>query len=397
MLDRRKTRAAFYVLAGMLAGCVAPSPELSDIPATELTPTMLLDGSPLVAEESPSGLGDVDVLELTPEMIAFVEAQVDQGLSPTARLNSLLRSVMGGGKFKLIYDDSTRTAAETFEARRGNCLSFTNLFVAFARHLELDAHFQEVEIAPDWSSIGQSSLFTQHVNVLVDFRHYTSRVVDFNFSYAPEAEFDFDFLHERRVVPDERARAHFFNNLGAERMLADRAPIEVHAYFRESLTSDPTFAAAWTNLGTLYRRSGLPGHAEASYLQALAQDNSSMVAMSNLASLYDEQGRVTEYEYYRDRVERHRDKNPYWHFALAKGALLEGDYAAARQHLEVAIKKREGEANFYALMGFTYAMTGEVVEARRWLDQAETLAREDADRRRFQEKFELLMSLGEPR
>ena len=56
-----------------------------------------------------------------------------------------------------MYDEITRTASETFRARRGNCLSFSNMFVAMARDVGLDVQFQEVEIPPDWTSTRRRS------------------------------------------------------------------------------------------------------------------------------------------------------------------------------------------------------------------------------------------------
>lgn len=107
----------------------------------------LLETRPLRTDSGPAE--PADILALTPEMIAFLDRNVDRSRNQHAELKQLLHAVLQSGRFELVYDDVTRTAEETFRDRRGNCLSFTNLFVALARNLGLDARFQEVEIPPN--------------------------------------------------------------------------------------------------------------------------------------------------------------------------------------------------------------------------------------------------------
>ena len=60
----------------------------------------------------------------------------------------------------------------------------------------------------------------------------------------------------------------------------------------------------------LYRRKGHPDHAEAAYLQALKADERDLVAMSNLASLYERLGDQERAALYRNRVIDHRAAQP---------------------------------------------------------------------------------------
>jgi tetratricopeptide (TPR) repeat protein len=381
-------------LTVMLISACAPVTVVRDTSdAKDITTAMLLEDSPLAEGADLPDLSQIDMLKLTPEMIAFVEEHVSENLSEPTKLQKLLYAVMGQDHFELIYDDSTRTASETFEEQHGNCLSFTNMFVAMARHVGLEASYQEVEIAPEWSSAGQSFLLSQHVNVYVDFRgHYTPRVVDFNFSYEPTIDFDFDLVYKRTVIPDSRARAHYFNNMGVEQMLYKGDTHKALAYYRKSLSEDETFGPAWVNLGILYRRDGYLEYAKAAYSRALAHDDSNLVAMSNLASLYEQQGEMQQAEFYRARVRQHRMKNPYYRFAMAQTDVIEGNYESARKHLKYAISRDEHESRFYALMSVSYAMSGDQKAARKWMKQAEDLAGEN-ERQRYHHKLEMLMSL----
>jgi tetratricopeptide (TPR) repeat protein len=386
-------RICLVTLLLSVAACTQISTVRDSPDAAEITVEMLLDASPLAPDTEMPDLSGVDMLELTPGMIDFVEENVEEGLSPRAKLKNLLYAVIGDENFELVYDDSTRTASGTFEERHGNCLSFTNMFVAMARSVGLDARYQEVEIAPDWSSSGQSYLLSQHVNVYVDFHgEFTPQIVDFNFSYEPNISLEFDLPYDREVISDNRARAHYFNNLGVEHMLYGGETPAALANYRQSLIEDETFTPAWINLGILYRRDGWYEYAQAAYMNALVHDNSNLVAMSNLAALFEQQGDVQQAEHYRQLVQRHRMKNPYYRYSLAQQDVIEGNYASARSHLKYAIKRRDSESRFYVLMSISYAMSGDQAAAGEWMAQAEELAGEN-DSRRYRHKLDMLMSL----
>jgi tetratricopeptide (TPR) repeat protein len=319
-------------------------------------------------------------------MIAFLDRWVNPRQSDYARLRRLLYAVMGDGTFDLIYDDITRTAQETFHDQRGNCLSFTNMFVAMSRNLGLDSQFQEVMVPPDWSLSGQTFIFNLHVNVQVDLDTYTDQMVDFNM-------FDFRIKYERRIVSDRRARAHYFNNVGVEYML-DGDTLPALANFRESIRADNSFSPAWVNLGILHNREGYANYAEAAYLQALKLGETKMIIISNLAALYEQEGRPDLAAQYQKQVESHRMRNPYYHYQLARTAFDAGDYETAINHLKVAIRKYKNDDNFYFLMSLSYFNIGEKEAAERWMKKAEAVAELDADKKKYHRKLEMLMSDG---
>lgn len=368
-----------------LTACVAPTNRTS-LGSDHVTAAMLEDASPLARGKVLPDVTREDILTVTPEMSAFLEAYIEPGQNEFFRLKRLLYALMGEGEFELVYDDRTRTAPETFRDRHGNCLSFTNLFVAMARHVGLDARYQEVEIPADWSMSGQSFLLSQHVNVFLDLSHGETRIVDFNI-------LDFNTSYDRRVVSDARARAHYFNNIGAELMLSGET-LQALANLRAGVREDATFAPAWINLGILHRREGFPAWAEAAYLQALEVDRFNLVAMSNLANLYEEQGLQDRAQEYRARVASHRSRNPYYRFFLASEAFVSGDYATAIDHLKYAIRKRDDEPRFYSLLSLSYLMSGDKAKAQRWMEKAEAVAAQTSDPEKYHHKLEWLMSQG---
>jgi tetratricopeptide (TPR) repeat protein len=354
---------------------------------------MLLHFSPLLpavgAQDPVADVAGENILGLTPEMTAFLDEHIDRDANSATVLDQLLRALMGSGQFQLIYDDRTRTAQQTFRDRRGNCLSFTTLFIAMARNLGLDASYQEVEIPPDWSLFGQSFVLSRHVNVFLRLRHGETGLVDFNF-------YDRSTRYEGEVISDRRAHAHYFNNIGAEHMLAGDTPRALLNFFA-SIGEDRSFAPAWANLGVLYQREGYPEYAEAAYRAALQAERPGLAAMSNLANLYEQEGEAELAERYRERVRRHRMRNTYYRYYLASEAFASGEYSLAIRHLEHAIRQQRRDGRFYALLSSSHLMLGEHAAARRWMKKAAEVAERSSDRQRYQNKLDLLTGQHEPR
>lgn len=372
-----RTLGAAALLA-LLAGCAAPLPAI-DRPAP---PAELLRAAPLTGSVDPAPLADAPLLAVDADMRRFVADHVSAHASRATRLRELVDAVMGNARFELGYGDATLTAAEAFHRREANCLSFTALFVALAREAGLEASFQEVDIPPDWNLEGGSLVLNRHVDVVVRDDAGRDRVIDF------EVE-DFRTSYDRRRVSDARGFAHYYSNLGVERMQAgDR--LGALARFRKALGADAGFTPAWVNLGSLYLRAGYADLALSSWQHALALDPGETVALSNLERLYRQQGRSALADEIAHRLERHRMRNPYYRYFLAQQAYARGEYDAAIEHLERAQREKRSEDRFAALLGLSYLGRGDRAAARRWLARAQALAADDESRRRYQGKLEKL-------
>jgi len=368
-----KAPPAFWLLAlaMLLAGCTSVTPSE---PAADISPDALLAGTVLgkISEDARVRVSivDTDVLSLSPEMSAFVDQYVDRDANDYRKLHQLIYALI----------EELHDALPIY----GNCLSFTNMFVALARNVGLKVSYQEVDIPPDWTRNDGTFMLNRHVNVHVDLGQAGERIVDFNIG-------DLRTTYDRRVISDDRALAHFYNNKGVEYLQKGDTSASL-ANLRGSLQHDPAFGPAWSNLGTLYRRQRLMAHAEASYLQALAVNADEYVAMSNLASLYAEQGDAERAVHFENQASLHRRHNPYYRFGLARQAFLKRDYDTAISNLKYAIRHKEFEDSFYFLLGLSYLQKGDEKQARRWLNKAEEVAKSDTQKRNYQSKIDLLLS-----
>ena len=197
---------------------------------------------------------------------------------------------------------------------------------------------------------------------------------------------------DMRVIPDGRALAHFFNNLGVQLMQNGETAAAFYAIRRAITENDQSFAPAWDSLGTLYRRQGLGFHAEAAFLQALEIDRSDLTAMSNLTALYDRRGDPKLAARYRKKVRTHRKKNPYYRFQLARVAYAVEEYGLAIEHLKYAIRRHKDEDRFCALLGMVYLQMGDEEKSRRWMARAEEYAKSNSMKSIYSSKIDRLMS-----
>lgn len=331
-------------------------------------------------------VADVEVLALNVEMAEFLVDHVRASRSPTTRLYSLIDAVFDEQELGITYEeDGTKTAAEIFESRRGNCLSFTFLFVAMARHLGLDAYFQEVGEVLSWDRRGDVVLRNQHMYVEVEVTN--SRIqVDF----LPGAEKRY---RQVRRISDQRALAHYYNNRGAEILARGDVRLAV-AHFRKAIETDESFTHAWTNLGVAYRRLGRLELAEDSHLRAIETDPGELTAVSNLASLYLAAGRRAEAEPLLRRIEDYQKKNPFSHFRRGLHSLRNGDPAAAITHLKEAIRRLPEEPEFHAALARAHAQAGDPAKAEASLKKAIRLAEDDDSRERYHEELTALGAEG---
>jgi tetratricopeptide (TPR) repeat protein len=292
---------------------------------------------------------------------------------PAARLSGLVNGMAARGLFSLEYAEVTRTAAAAFRDRQGNCLSFTMLFVALARAAGLSAAYQTVDVPPSWSNDGRV-VIAHHVNAVVRTGVGEQTIVDFN-------QREYEGRGRSRRVNDDYILALFYTNLGAEALLrGERAATLAHLQAAARLR--PDVAGAWVNLGVLYARAGLYDHAVSAYLRALEADPDEPSALANLAAVYaavDEPDLAAEFG---KRVQRYRERNPYYHFTVAEQAYGQDQPLAALAAVRKALRLNDDEAKFHTLQGAALRQLGREREAEQSFARARVQAAADDARRR---------------
>ncbi len=339
----------------------------------------LLDGTPF-GVSAQDGPPPTQVLGVSPEMRAFLDERLPEDAGEYVAVRTILSSILEGG-LNLQYDNFyTATAAEAFARRQGNCLSFTNLFVALAREAGVAAEFQEVEVPPTWAFADDVYLYNLHINARVQLPTGV-QVVDFNIE-------EYDPKYRTRRISDTEAIARYYNNMGVH-YLQNLDYAQSFLYLRKAIQLRDHTAHFWTNLGTLYRRYGEFDLAEGAFLTAIDVGNEP-TAMSNLARQYRQLGKTQLAEHYEAKVELFRQQNPYYLFHLAEEAYARGDYDEAVKLARSAIRKDDSEHNFYRLLGLAYMQAGEPALAAENFRDAALRVKSDEERAAYNRKLRSL-------
>jgi Flp pilus assembly protein TadD len=349
-----------------LAACATPEP-----PGAPVGPPagLFVDNAFAAPTHPPDAAA---VFALSPAMRDYLERDIAAHLRRLGPQRGLTDALHTKAQLRLEYDaEFTRTAAEAFEARAGNCLSLVVMTAAMARHLSLPITFQALSGNESWSRSGDLSFVNGHVNITV-----AKRLVDRLVAYDAETRIQVTYgdlplgrgqaLHE---VSEAAILAMFMNNRAAEHLVRG-ALDDAYAHAREAVVQDPGYAGAYNTLGVIYQRRGLATAAERAYSEALARDADHKSALQNLARALERQGRFAEAAPLAARLARLEREAPFTHFDRGVAAARAGQFAAARDHILREMKRDADYHEFHFWLAIAYWGLGESENARRHLTTA---------------------------
>jgi Tfp pilus assembly protein PilF len=362
-----KRLLALLLSSVLWAGCAAVPPQSAAPASLFVDAAFGPPGRPVEAAQ---------VFELSPAMRRYLDVDIAPMLRRYGRHRGLVEALYSREHLRLEYDtESTRTAAQAFEARAGNCLSLVVMTAAFAKALDLPVRYQVLEGQESWSRSANLTIASGHVNITVG-----KRLVDRIQGIETGAELQLDFgglgvgrSAGLRVVEERTIVAMFMNNRAAESLV--RGDIaQAYAYVREAVRQDPGFAGAFNTLGVIYRQRGLHAAAEAVWRHALGIQGEGSgdhrATLDNLAQLLEAQGRAADAAPLRQALHRIEREPPFLQFDLGRAALAHGDYAQARDHLQRALASDPDYHEFHFWLAQALAGLGDAQGAARHLSQA---------------------------
>jgi Flp pilus assembly protein TadD len=266
--------------------------------------------------------------------------------------------------------DRTLTAAETFRSRTANCLSYTNLFIALAREAGLDADYQVVDVPPEWDAQSGFLIRYTHINVLVR----NVRLAEY---YDNQVTVDFYQVHpapgyRRRVVSDAYAASLYYANHAVARIRAGDAR-GAFGYLRRAIETAPENEDLWINLGAVYAMEGDHDSSVEAYEVALQIEPGSRAAMSGLARSHGKAGHTELAAFYRQRVDDYLEKNPYYHYAVARTGIAQREYSQSLTAIDRAIELDPRDGRFYLLKGLAEQGLGRMDAARLSFQEAKRI------------------------
>jgi len=308
--------------------------------------------------------------EPSPAMLQFLREHVETGRSKERTAWSLVWAATDPYVRAFHYQpDLTLPPLETFDQQRGNCLAFSTMFMMMARHLGLNAHYQEVEIPQQWSNDNDTLLVSMHVNVVIEGAFGSNWVVDVSGRSNSNSRL-------QRQISDDVVIAQYYNNIGAN-ALTDEDLGKAFAYISKAIETEPNLPYLWSNLGVVYNRNNQLEAATEAYLTALRIDPSSSMAANNLYLIYEKTGNLAAAAELEKRVEKNRRKNPYYLSYLSAVAYDEGRLEESRELAERALEIHATEYRFHYQLARTLAREGKREEAGASLQRAIERAPED--------------------
>jgi len=275
------------------------------------------------------------------------------------KVQAIVGAIIDLAGFSISYDRlSNKTAREVFREGKGNCLSYSNLFVGMARAVGLNASFADVAFSERVTKEAEIVVNSSHVTATV--KPATGRAVLIDFTRTPERDYiGFE------MIDDLEAIASFYNNQGflygylteTEDLDFDASEKELEMY-RLALEILPTFGRARNNLGVALRRRGKVDEAIEQYQLAIEHDPRHAEALSNLATAYLYQGRTEEALEALRRAAANAGPDGYIHHRLGALYLQRGQYQEAIKQLRKALSREPELADAHFHLGESFRALG---------------------------------------
>jgi len=323
--------------------------------------------SPIAVEPELPPAAPAEVMALPPELRQRLHDEVlSMPVPGRRRLEQLLHFMLDAEGLAITYDQgATFSAAQTWQTRRANCLSFTILFLALAREAGLEVRAQGIEDTLSWRQEENTIFRNNHINagVRIDRRAYT---VDISGDTLIAGD-------RPSAIDDRRLLAHYYNNLAMDRLADGNASAGLQL-MDIALAADAGYATLWSNKGVLHLHEGDIEAAEQAYLRALSIDAEEDGALFNMVSLARRLGDARREAEYQRRLDRVRQRDPLHHFMQAMGLERDGAYAQSITHYRRAIRLYAGEHRFYSALARVYLKAGNARAAGKALKRAHALS-----------------------
>lgn len=319
-----------------------------------------------------------DLFRLEPELLAELRSPRLQNATADRRLQYVVDTVVVNKRQPFAYATGLSTvAAETWRARRGDCLSLTVLTYAMAQELRLPASVQELRSFSLFDRRGSTDYQVGHVNVFVDRLMGFGNPIAVSLTQGVVIDFEPSYDSARMGVKlnGPGILARYYNNMAAE-YLASKDYSMAYAHFKAAIEVDPEFIPARTNLAWLYRSRGYDKEAEQVLVTAVGHTGDTDSAILALHRLLVTQGRLEEASKYEALRKERQEREPYYWIDEAIGQLNARNYRRAIKYLEKAQDLTTGFSEVHRYLAMAYIQDGKAEKAQ---EQLTTLALIDRD------------------
>jgi Flp pilus assembly protein TadD len=359
-------RLVLALLAVLLSGCAGMTHPPSSAPPD------LYAGAHFAPPSTP--IGAEDLFTLSPAMKAYLRSREFAALqNKYGEERGLIEALYSKQHLQLEYESSrTRTAAETYAERSGNCLSLVVMTAAFARELDMRVLFQSVDVEETWGRSGNLYLTAGHVNVVIGRKPPSSMGVH----RITEHSVIVDFLApgdaarlQSHPLDEQEIAALFMNNRAAESMMQGRLD-DAFWWARAAIDARPAIATSYNTLGVVYQRHGDPVLAERAYRAALAREPENVPVMLNLVPVLHLLGHHEEARQIAQHAASIEPMPPFAYFNKGMAALKNGDAGKAKALFEREVKRAPYYDEFHFWLAVAQLQLGDAGAAKEQLSLA---------------------------
>lgn len=322
-----------------------------------------------------------DVFALSADMNRYINDEIERPARKKGRQLALVDALYNRGALKLEYDtEMTRTAAQAFAARSGNCLSLVIMTAAFAKALDLPVEYQKVYVDDEWARSGDLYLAIGHVNLTLGRRKTDEGGFGYRVGVKPrESEgMTIDFLPpeemrraRRRSIDEETVVAMYMNNRAVEALAQGRVD-DAYWWARASIAQASDFQVPYNTLGAIYRRHGNLQEADEVLAYALEREPENLQAMSNRIAVLGDLGRGEQAQRLAARLKELDPEPAFSHFNRGMAALHNGDMKTAKEAFEREVARAPDYHEFHFWLAVAYFNLGELDAARKHMTMAMT-------------------------
>ena len=345
---------AFSTSMFALAGCtVAP---VTPLPEAQIWQDKAFQYQPQNVAETLATLFDLDE-----SVLRSIKAVDRQSYTTERRLDQLLSQLYGKDGIRLSYASGHSTGAtQTWNDKRGDCLSLTILTYAAARSLGLAPHMQEVRVPVAIDRRDGVDFINGHVNVFIR----NNSVIAINGRSLQPGGLIIDFDPQAGSqqmglwLTEDQILARFYNNRATE-YLVQEDDERAYAYYKSAITADPYLGLAFANLAQLYQRRGLLQSAEQLLLHAIALQGPSYAPLRSMHQLLQAQGRAADAQHYADLLKKRENEDPYYWLGLGLAAIQGERFESAVNDLERAASLTSGFEEIHRNLAIAYWRNGQ--------------------------------------
>ncbi|MCP5272824.1 MAG: tetratricopeptide repeat protein [Burkholderiaceae bacterium] len=360
MLRLRAASLAAVACAGLVGcGSVPLPPPSPDLIAAPLFAQVDIDTDPAQA------------IAPSPAMRSFLDREMQPLIRVHGPSRAMALALSRLPAMRLEYDASfTRTAAEAFDARAGNCLSLTLMTGALAKAMGVTVTYQQVDGGSAWSRSGRLLAYSGHVNVVI------GDALLFGTGARWAQRLVVDFLpaedvagHRTTPISEATVLGMFLNNRAAEALAAGRID-EAHAWVRSALGTAPGFVPAWNTLALLLEHRGRADLAQRVLAHAAATEPGNTRVLANLAAVLTATGRDDEAAAWRERLRALEPQVPFAWFDRGREAAAAGNWQAAYAAFQRELDRDPDQHEVHAWAARAAEQLGQTATARRHLERA---------------------------